>query len=197
MYQDSLQHHGIKGMKWGVRRTKAQLRRARGKTPSEKKAEKQVETDEQKRERLLKSTNPTEIYKGRNLLTTKELKDRIDRIDTERRIGELSAKSQKTAIDRINTALKYGNKINEVYQFTQTPVMKALYKQLFGTTPPEIPAIKKYGTAKKAYENRHKLSDKELNEIIKRLNAENALKKMADESSSSTPKKKDDEEEKK
>lgn len=37
MSNDYLTHHGIKGMRWGVRRTEEQLRRARGEIPSDKK----------------------------------------------------------------------------------------------------------------------------------------------------------------
>lgn len=37
MEKNELVHHGIKGMKWGVRRTEAQLARARGNTKSDEK----------------------------------------------------------------------------------------------------------------------------------------------------------------
>lgn len=39
MDENQLIHYGILGMKWGVRRSEAQLARARGKTPSSKSSE--------------------------------------------------------------------------------------------------------------------------------------------------------------
>ena len=48
---------------------------------------KQGESREEKRKRLLESTDAKEIYENRNLLTTAELNDRINRIDTEARLA--------------------------------------------------------------------------------------------------------------
>lgn len=48
MGNDYLTHHGIKGMRWGVRRSEEQLRRARGEIPSDKK---QKSSEERAQER--------------------------------------------------------------------------------------------------------------------------------------------------
>lgn len=50
MSNDYLTHHGIKGMRWGVRRTEEQLRRARGEIPSDKKRKSSEERARQKEE---------------------------------------------------------------------------------------------------------------------------------------------------
>lgn len=122
---NELEHYGIKGMKWGVRRTPEQLghvtekkrrvtswiQKARKKSAKRKKqaakkkeaekktkAEKEEESTEKIREKLLKSTDPKYIYKHRDLLTTKELQDRLTRIDVEAKVKKLTVdeKAKKT-----------------------------------------------------------------------------------------------------
>lgn len=170
-----LTHWGIKGMKWGFRRYQ---KKDGSLTPAGKKryGEEQVEeTREERRSRLLKSTDATEIYKHRKDLTTSEIKERLDRIDTERRLAEASARTKKTGMDHVNTILKYGNKVNEVYEFMNKPVMKALKKKFKG----EKDFIPK--TLEEAYNNRSKLSDDQLMKIIKRATSEKTLKKLMEE----------------
>lgn len=81
-------HYGIKGMKWGVRRTPEQLGQTINKRISLKR--RKPTHDE-----LIKSTNARKLYKNRNQLSDKELQDRINRIRNERTLKDL-AKNPKT-----------------------------------------------------------------------------------------------------
>ena len=73
-----------------------------GKDPEEEK-KKAEETIEQKRERLLKSTNPKELYDERDLLSTMELNERINRIDTEARLNsKIVIEHERTGQEKLN-----------------------------------------------------------------------------------------------
>lgn len=90
MSNSELTHHGIKGMRWGVRRTPAQLARANGgssgKGPAA--APKKVIGEGDK-------THYKPKVKAEEL-SDKELKNRIQRIENERKYNQLTAK-QKSA----------------------------------------------------------------------------------------------------
>jgi len=181
---DILYHFGRKGMKWGQHifgKVKSHKRKKQQQQALEKAREvrktKQEEAKEreEKRAKLLKSTDASELYKNRDLLTTAEINERLNRIDTERRLGQVAESTRKSGMDRVNKALQVGRKINEVYEFTNTPVMKALKKQL-GITKAE----EKLGLDK-IYAMKDKMSDKQLADALKRASTEKALKKILDE----------------
>lgn len=71
-----LEHHGIIGMKWGVRRSEAELARARGSSKQS--------ADEQER------TNRQTAVKNRRTLSDAELKKRIERLKMEREFKNLT-----------------------------------------------------------------------------------------------------------
>lgn len=150
---DELEHHGVKGMKHGVKNgppypldrgkdgkiTKTQkkkkaslLDRVRSKVGGKKKSkskskssskpdstEKKAEfTEKQKeelREKLLKSTDPKFIAKHMDLLDTKELKDRIDRINTETSLKKLGSDDNKKKVDK---GMEWINNISKIAETT-------------------------------------------------------------------------------
>lgn len=77
MPNDYLQHHGIKGMKWGVRRTEAQLARVRGKAKKENWSEDARSVGEI-RTKSIKQMSNAEIRKVN------------ERMDLERRYSQLN-----------------------------------------------------------------------------------------------------------
>ena len=187
MENPELKHWGVKGMKWGTRRyqnkdgslTRAGKKRQADNLEKARQAKKakqdEIREREEKRSKLLKSTDASELYKNRDLLSTEEINERLNRLNAEQRLSQLSNQTKSTGMDKVNKALSVGRKINEVYEFTNTPVMKALKKQL-GLEKAE----KRLGLDK-VYEMRDNLSDKQLQDALKRASTEKAIKKILDE----------------
>ena len=187
MENPELKHWGIKGMKWGIRRyqnkdgslTRAGKKRQADNLEKARQAKKakqdEIREREEKRSKLLKSTDASELYKNRDLLSTEEINERLNRLNAEQRLSQLSNQTKSTGMDKVNKALAVGRKINEVYEFTNTPVMKALKKQL-GLEKAE----KRLGLDE-VYKMRDKLSDKQLQDALKRASTEKAIKKILDE----------------
>lgn len=144
-----LYHSGIKGMKWGIRRyqnpdgslTEAGRKRymknprwrkkyIKYKMQEAMEKKKAAETKEERHKRLLETTDPNEIYRYKNELTTSELKERIDRIRTEQDLAKYLTK-EPTRMDKAKEAI---NKISDVgdkvIKFANSPMGKEAIKQI-------------------------------------------------------------------
>ena len=155
--EEYLAHFGVLGMKWGKRKAK---------TP------KIDETPEQRRERVLKSTNAKEIYANRDLLTTIELTEKINRINTEKRLAELSASERTANQQKIDKVLKIGKTANELYQVYKQPVVQDMIKKLSGKATSV--------NYKKMLENINDLSNDQMTALAKRAASEKAIRQFVE-----------------
>lgn len=188
-----LYHHGIKGQKWGVRRYQKKdgsltilgrhrynhdtefkksvdRQRALTKARAAKEANK---TLEERRAELMKSVDPKELYKYKDLLTTQELNNRIERIDTEARLASripeqktglaaVNAKMNKVS-ESVNSATNMFQKVDTAYSTVmKSAIGKTLAKQLGIETP------KKEFDFRKFWANKDKASNQEMQEVAKR-----------------------------
>lgn len=76
---DSLEHYGVKGMRWGVRKDRVSTPRHPGKIKSKKKDPNELVNAERKK-----------AYQNRRLLSDAELQSRIKRLEMEKRFRDLS-----------------------------------------------------------------------------------------------------------
>lgn len=88
---NSLYHHGIKGMKWGVRRTPEQLERARGYADEGVKIAKSGKkiNDSVANIRITKNS-----AKDLSSMSDQELRDRVNRMNLERQYSSLTAEEK-------------------------------------------------------------------------------------------------------
>lgn len=123
MIQDEFYHYGIKGMKWGVRRTPVQLghdvnKKKKSSTSKEEKLSKKQAKLKAKQEQLRKKAlkSPTLLYKNRDLFTKEEIDTAMRKFRMERDLRDLS-RSEKAIgrdyvnnmIDNVNTGVKAYN----------------------------------------------------------------------------------------
>lgn len=95
---DYLAHYGIMGQKWGVRRFQPYSTRGRisGKAGKEVGIARK-RSKEPSHEDLIKSTNAEEVWKHRDKLSDKELRDRVNRIQTEQQLEQLMNSKRKVS----------------------------------------------------------------------------------------------------
>lgn len=136
MDNNELYHFGIKGMKWGIRRTPIQLGHTT-KNKNQRKNDRQelnkkAKIDKKKRE-VLKSRSAKELYKYANLFNTRELQEAYNRLQLERNIQNLFPKevkkgqnftkkiinSGRTVSDLLDTGTKLYNNVAKIYNSTE------------------------------------------------------------------------------
>lgn len=188
-----LYHHGILGMKWGIRRyqnkdgtltelgkkRQAKIEAKEAKAEAKRKEEeakvtKQIETT---RARLLKSTDASELYEHRDLLTTAEINERIDRINKEATLRSLTENKKKTTMDYMDRVIRWGNKLNEVTRIANSsPIFQSLMKKVKDKYMPNEPF-----DLEEIYKKRSTLSDEALASALKRARNERDLEKILEQ----------------
>lgn len=114
MENNTLNHHGTKGMRWGIRRFQ---RKDGSLTPEGKKRyNKDIpeESIDEKKQRILKSHSAKEIYENKDLFTDKEIQDAYNRLNTENNIKNLIPKDISKGQQFLNNYSKVGASVKTV-----------------------------------------------------------------------------------
>lgn len=101
MNQNELLHYGVLGMKWGVRRTPAQLARARGQTVSKNTSDNKSKTSTAK-----KSSSSTSGRKRLSDMTDDELRKEVSRLQLEQQYRNLNPEKVSLGKRFVNKVVK-------------------------------------------------------------------------------------------
>lgn len=186
MDNNTLSHHGVKGMRWGVRRTPAQLGHkpsakrkkvnvadrvkkalAKHKQSVETKKAKQKAEEEAKeqksKEEILKRGSAAEVMSLKGKISNSELQSAVNRLNLERQLSDLSSKDSNAGKDKLSETM---DKIDKLNQNTKKGIdaYNTVAKILNSLTNTELPSID--GTSKKA-QNEKKAEESERKKIEK------------------------------
>lgn len=121
MEEQALVHYGILGMKWGVRRSKAELARARGKKTSDS----GDDSDDKKQTTAKRSKSISEM-------SDDELRKTVQRLQLEKQYRDLNPKQVSAGQKIVDKILK------DVVVPAATEVGRNLLKEEFGKLAKEI-----------------------------------------------------------
>lgn len=121
MEEQALVHYGILGMKWGVRRSKAELARARGKKTSDS----GDDSDDKKQTTAKRSKSISEM-------SDDELRKTVQRLQLEKQYRDLTPKQVSAGQKIVDKILK------DVVVPAATEVGRNLLKEEFGKLAKEI-----------------------------------------------------------
>ena len=109
-----LEHFGVKGMRWGVRKKQEPVSTGVAKTPMSSDAA------------LTSKIRTKARTSGMSSLSNEELFALNQRLQLERQYSALTAlPATKSGMDKVNDMLKVVNTVNNVIKITQSPVGKA------------------------------------------------------------------------
>ena len=131
-YNNELYHHGIKGMKWGVRRTAAQLGHPTGKIDLQK-TKKRVDaagTIVNETRNINNATSKKGQKKAQKqklseakTMTDQELRDRVNRLNMEQQYVKMSAEQINAGRSNVNSIL---NNVGTAISITSSALSIAL-----------------------------------------------------------------------
>lgn len=184
-----LYHHGIKGMRWGVRRfqnadgsltnagkkrinrkQKKALEKARkakqAKAEAAKKAKQEQEDFEVGKKKAIESGSASDVLKYKGKLTTQELQTAFNRINLERQLSDISAKENSRGKSKIESITDKLDKANNLAT-KGINAWNTAAKILNSTTNADLPTID--GTKKK---------DKAVDKLKKKLVKSGTVKEI-------------------
>ena len=123
-----LYHHGILGMKWGVRRTPEQLGHRQEKR--EERKNRFVRSSGSRSSETLKKARKSDI----NKLTTEQLREYNDRLNLEQNFARLTQGNVKAARDWIGKTIVSGIVVGAISQVTKQAVTAWLKGTIFDTS---------------------------------------------------------------